>query len=80
MKSQLRGAFDKFPGIFVQVLKIVVDFSKIQYVIAIHLMRWQNNFYDFRFKGTATAAIWIHPTKALLAKLASFKNLDVQTL
>ena len=28
-----------------------------QYVIAIHLMRWLTNFYDFRFKWTATAAI-----------------------
>ena len=34
---------------------------KIQYIIAIHLMRWQANFYDFRFKWTATAAIGIHP-------------------
>ena len=36
---------------------------KIQYVIAIHLMRWLTNIYDFRFKWTATAAIRIHPTK-----------------
>ena len=34
---------------------------KIQYVITIHLMRWLTNFYDFRFKSTATAAIRIHP-------------------
>ena len=26
-------------------------------------MRWLNNFYDFRFKWIATAAIGIHPTK-----------------
>ena len=36
---------------------------KIHYVIAIHLMRWQTNFYDFTFKLTATAEIGIHPTK-----------------
>ena len=36
---------------------------KIQYVIAIHLMRCLKNFYDFRFKLTAAAAIGIHPTK-----------------
>ena len=30
---------------------------KIPYVIAIHLMRWLTNCYDFRFKSTATAAI-----------------------
>ena len=47
---------------------------KIQYVIAIHLMRWQTNFYDFRFKWTATAAIGIHPTKARLSQLVNFKN------
>ena len=27
---------------------------KIHYVIAIHLIRWQTNFYNFRFKWTAT--------------------------
>ena len=37
---------------------------KIHYVIAIHLMRWQTNFYDFSFKWTTKAAIGIHPTKA----------------
>ena len=35
----------------------------IQQIISIHLMRWQTNFYDFNFKGTATAATGIHPTK-----------------
>ena len=33
---------------------------KIQYVMAIHLLRWLTNFYDFSFKWTATAAIGIH--------------------
>ena len=37
-------------------------------------MRWQTNFYDFRFKRTATAAIGIHPTKAWLSQLVNFKN------
>ena len=32
----------------------------MQCVIAIHLMRWLANFYDFRFKWSATAAIGIH--------------------
>ena len=72
------GAFNKFPDIFVQALKIVVELMKIQYVIknviAIHLMRWQTNFYDFRFKGTATAAIGIHPIKAWLSQLVNFEN------
>ena len=37
-------------------------------------MRWLTNFYDFRFKWTATAGIGIHPTKAWLAQLMNFKN------
>ena len=37
-------------------------------------MRWLTNFYDFRFKSTATAAIGIHPTKAWLLQLVNFKN------
>ena len=37
-------------------------------------MRWLTNFYDFRFKWTATAAIGIHPTKAWLSLLVNFKN------
>ena len=37
-------------------------------------MRCLTNFYDFMFKGTATAAIGIHPTKALLSQLVNFKN------
>ena len=37
-------------------------------------MRWLTNFYDFRFKSTATAAIGIHPTKAWLSQLVNFKN------
>ena len=47
---------------------------KVHYVIAIHVMRWLTNFYDFSFKWTATAAIGIHPTKARLSQLVNFKN------
>ena len=47
---------------------------KIRYVIAIHLMRWLTNFYDFSFKSTTTAAFGIHPTKAWLSQLVNFKN------
>ena len=46
---------------------------KIHYVIAIHHMRWLTNFYDFRFKWTATSWIGIHPTKAWLLQV-NFKN------
>ena len=37
-------------------------------------MRWLTNFYDFRFKWTATAAIRIRPAKAWLSQLVNFKN------
>ena len=37
-------------------------------------MRWLTNFYDLRFKWTATAAIGIHPTEAWLSQLVNFKN------
>ena len=47
---------------------------RIQYVIAIHLMRWLTNFYDFTFKWTATAVTGMHPTKAWLSLLVNFKN------
>ena len=50
-----------FLTIFVQAFKIVVHSWKFT-VIAIHLMRWLTNFYDFRFKSTVTVAIRIHPT------------------
>ena len=36
-------------------------------------MRWLTNFYDFRFKWTATAGIGIHPTKTWLSQLVNFK-------
>ena len=37
-------------------------------------MRWLTNFYDFRSKWTATAAIGIRPTKACLSQPVNFKN------
>ena len=37
-------------------------------------MRWLTNFYDSRFKWTATTAIGIHLTKAWLSQLLNFKN------
>ena len=37
-------------------------------------MRWLTNFYDFKFKRTATAGIGIHPTKSWLSQLGNFKN------
>ena len=60
-----------FQTFFVWAFKIVL---KIQYLIAIHLMRWLTNFSDFSFKWTTTAAIGIPPTKAWLSLLVIFKN------
>ena len=37
-------------------------------------MRWLTNYNDLGFKWTATAAIWIHPTKTWLSQLVNFKN------
>ena len=37
-------------------------------------MRWLSNFYDFRFKSTATPGIGIYPIKAWLSQLVNFKN------
>ena len=37
-------------------------------------MRWLTNFYEFRFKWTATTGIGIHPTKAWLSQPVNFKN------
>ena len=62
-----------FQTFFVWAFKIVID-SWNFIVITIHLMRWLTNFYDFRFKATATAAIGIYPTKAWLSLLVNFKN------
>ena len=63
-----------FQTYFVQAFKIVVEPVKIQYIIAIYLIWWLTNFYDFWFKWTATAAIGIHPTKVWLSQLVNFKN------
>ena len=71
---KVRGAYDKFPDFFRMGIWNCRRFLKIHYVIAIHLMRWLTNFYDFSFKWTATAAIGIHPTKAWLSQLVNFKN------
>ena len=70
-KQNCFGAW--YRNFFIQAFKIVVHSWKFT-VISIHLMRWLNNFYDFRFKSTATAAIGIHPTKAWLSQLVNFKN------
>ena len=47
----IRGAFNKVPDFFVQAFKIV-GLLEIQYVTAIHLMRWQTNFTDFFHIGS----------------------------
>ena len=46
---------------------------KVQYVIAIHLMRWPTNCYDFRFKWTATAEIGIYTLEKRYAIKLCFK-------
>ena len=68
------GVFNTFPDFFCTGIWNCRRLLKIHYVIAILLMKWLTNFYDSKFKWTATAAIGIHPTKAWLSWLVSFKN------
>ena len=72
--NKIRDAYDKFPDFFLHGHLNCRRLLKTQYVIAIPLMRWLTNFYDFRFKGTTTAGIGIHPTKAGLSQQVNFKN------
>ena len=53
-----------------QTLENSVCYCYTSYILYLHL----TNFYDFRFKWTATAAIGIHPTKAWLSQMGNFKN------
>ena len=69
LETKLRGAFNKFPDFFCMGVRNCCRILEIQYVIAIHFMRWPTNFYDFKFKWTATAT-----TKAWLSQLVDFKN------
>ena len=66
--------FNTFPDIFCTGIWNCRRHFRILQVIAIHLMRGLTNFYDFRFKRTATAAIGIHLTKDWLSQLVDFKN------
>ena len=70
----VQGAFNKFPAFFCTGILNYRRLLKIQYLIAKHRMRWPTNFYDFRFKWTATEAIGIHSTIAWLSQLVNFKN------
>ena len=63
-QDKIRGAFNKLPDIFCNEILNCRRLLKIHYVIAIHLMRWLTNFYNFNFQWTTTATIGIHPTKA----------------
>ena len=57
----VQGAYDKFPDFFCTGISNCHRLLKIQYLIAINLMRWLTNFYDFGFKWTASAGTGIHP-------------------
>ena len=70
-----QGVFYIYSYIYIYIYGVFNRFpDKIQHVIAIHLMIWLSNFYDFSFKWTTTAAIGKHPTKAWLSQLVKFKN------
>ena len=67
------GVFNNFSVVSCTGILNCHRLLKILYVIAIHLMRWLTNFFDFRFKWTATAAIGMHSTKPWMAQLVNFK-------
>ena len=71
---QLRGEINKFPGFFCTGIKIVPDSWKYSMLLLHIIWDYWPIFYDFRFKGTATAGIGIHPTKAWLSLPVNFKN------
>ena len=55
-QNEVRVAFNKFPDFFFCTgIQNCCRLLKIQYVIAIHLMRWLTNFYDFGFKSAAVS-------------------------
>ena len=70
----VHGAFNKFPDIFVQAFKIVIDAWKFS-MLLLHILwdDWPISMI-IRFKWKATAGIGIHPTKALLSQLVNFQN------
>ena len=72
--SKLRGHSISFKTFFCTGIYDRCRFLKIKYVIAIHHMRWLTDYYNFRFKGSATVAIGIYPTKAWLSQMVNFKN------
>ena len=63
-----------FQAFLYRYFKLSGDSWKFTVLFAIYLMRWLSNFYDFRFKSTATAEIGIHPTKADYDSWVNFKN------
>ena len=52
--STVRGAFNKFPDIFVEAFKVVVDSWKT-------LMRWLTNFLWFQFQMNSYCSNWNTP-------------------
>ena len=71
----IHSAFNKFLDFFVQAFKLSQTLEKsVCYCYISYDQLWLTNFYDFRFKRTATSAIGIHPTKALESQLVNFKT------
>ena len=76
----IRGAFNTFPGFFVQAFKIVVDSWKFTMLLLYILWNDWPIFYDFRFKWTATAAIGIHPTDCHCWRISKIQSGRESTL
>ena len=60
----IRDAFNKFSDFFCTGISVCYCYTSYE----------MTDFYDFRFKWTATAGIGIYPTKAWLSQLVNFKN------
>ena len=59
---------------WIRLFKIVVDSWKFTMLLLYIFLVWLTNFYNFRFKWTATAGIGRHTTKAWLSKLVNFQK------
>ena len=76
----IRGAYDKFPDVFRMGIYDRRRLLKMQYIIAIHFMRWLTNFYDSRFKWAATEGIGIHPTNCQSWWISKMQNDTLEEL
>ena len=69
----IRAAFNRFPDFFCTGIENCRRLLNTQYFIAIHLMRWLNNFYDFRFNESHSRK-WNTPYESLIVAAGGFQD------